>query len=78
MAKHLSERYGSLGAEKIAKQLSNYFSRSPLEFEQYCAMCEEIGSCVKQEFTSLRRIAFDLLDMNGDDSLCDFDVIEFD
>ena len=41
-------------------------------------MCEEIGTCFRDEFTHLRRLAFALLDVNGDDQICDYDVIEFD
>lgn len=41
-------------------------------------MCEDLGSCFKEEFVALRRLAFNLFDMDCDDALCDYDVIEFD
>ena len=78
LSKHFSESYGSLASEKLSKQLGHHFNRGAVEFEQFCALCEDLGACFEDEFSQLRKLAFSLLDADGDDYLCDFDVIEFD
>lgn len=37
-----------------------------------------MATCVQEEYVYLRKLAFYLYDLNGDDQICDLDVIEFD
>ncbi len=45
LAKHLFDKYGSLASEKLVKQLNHHFNRGPVEFEQFCVLCEDYGTC---------------------------------
>ena len=58
--------------------MSSYFISGSLNFEVYCSLCEEMATCVQEEYVYLRKLAFCLYDLNGDDQICDLDVIEFD
>jgi len=41
-------------------------------------MCEDLTYCLQHEYQTLQKIAFSIMDINNDESLCDVDVIEFD
>jgi hypothetical protein len=63
--------------EKIAEVLKSLFAKRSLGFNDYCDFCDSLVNS-SDNFQTLRRLAFAVLDLNADERIDQVDVVAFD
>ena len=72
--KYLEKKYDGLIAERLTKAILVDKPRGQLTYPEFCDWCEEIANESVNSYIQLKRLAFAVYDVNGDDTICELDV----